>query len=102
MTDKAPLVPWGRENKEDDFGIGYMCLVDFEYELGMASGGVEVYSSVEDLREHRKCVDGCGIVEVMIRCRKIVQPEMPYDEQIEKMEQKGDENGTEESQDVGC
>lgn len=54
--------------------IGYMCLTDFEYELGDACGGNPVYPSIEDLRASRRCVDSCGIVEVEVRGRRVVQP----------------------------
>lgn len=72
MTDRKPI-PMGRENKEDDFATGYMCLVDFECEIGMASGGNVIFPSIEDCRENRKCVSSCGIVEVEVRARRIVQ-----------------------------
>ena len=43
-----------------------MCKTDFEYELGYAAGGNSVYSSLEDLKECRPCVECCGIVAVKI------------------------------------
>jgi len=46
--------------------IGYMCKTDYEHELGSAVGGVIVYSSIEDLKEHKKCWQDCGIVEVLV------------------------------------
>lgn len=45
---------------------GYMCKTDFDYELGEASGGVEVYRTEEDLMKHRECWEECGIVKVKI------------------------------------
>ena len=53
--------------------IGYMCLTDFECELGAAAGGNHVFASAEDARRNRVCVDSCGIVEVEVRFRKIIQ-----------------------------
>jgi hypothetical protein len=53
--------------------IGYMCRTDFEHELGYASGGVRVHPSVEDIKHCRKCVGGCGIVEVEVRLVRIVE-----------------------------
>lgn len=50
-----------------------MCLVDFEDELGCASGGNTVYASIKDCMEHRKCVLSCGIIEVEVRGVKIVR-----------------------------
>ena len=46
--------------------IGYMCLTDFECELGMACGGNTVYPSENNLRKHRKCVPECGIAKVEV------------------------------------
>ncbi len=46
--------------------VYYMCKTDFEFELGYAAGGNCVYSSVEDLKECRPCVESCGIVAVKI------------------------------------
>jgi len=34
---------------------GWMCAVDFDYELGEASGGATIFSSEKDLHEHRRC-----------------------------------------------
>lgn len=66
------VFPMGRGNEDDDFVIGYMCLVDFECELGLAAGGNEVFASEADCRKSRSCVEGCGIVEVEVRARRIV------------------------------
>lgn len=74
MTVDKPI-PIQRENREDDFAVGYMDLTDFRYELGARLGGNVVYPSIEDCRKHREgCIDECGIVEVEVRARKIVQP----------------------------
>ena len=35
---------------------GWMCAVDFDFELGEAAGGNKIYPSKEDLMERRKCV----------------------------------------------
>lgn len=43
---------------------GYMCGTDYEYELENASGGVKIYSSVEDLKKHKTCWEDCGIIEI--------------------------------------
>lgn len=65
----------GRENIDDPHSpvIGYMCLVDYECELGCADDGNKIFPSIEDCREYRGCTDACGIVEVEVRARKIVQ-----------------------------
>lgn len=70
MTNKVHPM-WVEDG--EDFVIGYMCLTDFECEIGAACGGNSVYPSVEDIRKHRRCVETCGIVEVEVRARRIVQ-----------------------------
>lgn len=64
-----------REDREDPASpvIGYMCLIDFECELGAALGGNTIYPDIEDCIERRKCTDHCGIVEVEVRARRIVR-----------------------------
>jgi hypothetical protein len=37
---------------------GWMCKVDFDYELGEALGGTTLFSSKEDLNRCRKCTAG--------------------------------------------
>jgi hypothetical protein len=44
--------------------LGFMCAVDFAYELGEALGGTSIYESSEDLRNCRACIDECGEAEV--------------------------------------
>jgi len=53
--------------------IGYMCKVDYDYELGVALGGNDIFSSIEDLKRHRTCVKECGIVKVGIEELEVVQ-----------------------------
>lgn len=65
--------PMGAEDGED-FVLGYMCLTDFECELGMAVGGNVIFPSVEDLKEWRKCVAECGIAEVKVSFSRIIEP----------------------------
>lgn len=69
MTDIIPNA-WADESNAV---IGYMCLTDWECELGMASGGNVIYPSVDNIEEHRRCVAGCGIVEVEVRFRRVVK-----------------------------
>lgn len=59
--------------------IGYMCRTDYEYELGSAGGGIEVYASVNDLKKHRKCWSDCGIVEVEVTLKKEVENDKTSD-----------------------
>lgn len=53
----------------------YMCKTDFEYELGFASGGNRVFSSIEDLKEYLPCWEDCSIVEVEVNYVKTVVEE---------------------------
>ena len=70
MTDRIAAF-----NAEDDGTVtGYMCLIDWEFELGAASGGNCVYPSVDDLKRRHKCADDCGIVEVSVAFKRLVQP----------------------------
>lgn len=59
--------------EKDGEVIGYMCLTDWEVELGMANGGNVIYPSIDNIKEIRKCVASCGIAEVEVRLRRIVQ-----------------------------
>jgi len=56
--------------------IGYMCSIDWNYEIGKALGGSTIYPSVEDLKEnHPSSGKGeCGIIKVKIE----------FEEEIEK------------------
>ena len=45
---------------------GWMCLTDFQHELGAAAGGVTIYPSLEDLKANRTCWEQCGVIEVGI------------------------------------
>lgn len=51
----------------------YMCKTGWEWELGEALGGIDLYPSVEDLLENRKCAETCGIVKVKIQLSEVVQ-----------------------------
>ena len=73
------IKPMNRENDEDDFVLGYMCLVDFECEIGAADDGNRVYPSERSLRERLDCVEHCGIVEVKVSFVRIVHPGKEYD-----------------------
>lgn len=53
----------------------FMCMVDYEVELGSAAGGASVYSSLEDLVENRPCVFDCGVMEVEITKVRVVPAE---------------------------
>jgi len=46
--------------------IVYIDGVDFEHELGEASGGVRVYPSLKDAQEENVCWDSCGLVKCKV------------------------------------
>ena len=54
---------------------GYMCGVDFAYELGEAVSGNTVYPSVGDLKKHHSSWEECGIDEVRVSFVKEIEPE---------------------------
>jgi len=56
--------------------IGYMCLTDFECELGNATGGNVVYATASEAL----CKGLCGVVEVEIIGRKTIVNIEDYDE----------------------
>lgn len=58
--------------------IGYMCLTDFEHELGCAKGGNVIYPSESDLRENCRCIPQCGVVKVKVIGVEVLQ-ESDYD-----------------------
>ncbi len=67
--------------EDDGAVIGYMCLVDWECELGAALGGNTIYPDEEDCAASRKCVASCGMVEVEVRFRRIVLQPTDLDSQ---------------------
>jgi hypothetical protein len=53
---------------------GFMCMTDFDCELGNASGGTRVYPSLANLRQNSKCCKPngcCGIVQVTVTLKKV-------------------------------
>ena len=52
---------------------GFMCLVDWQHELGESAYGTKVYGDIDDLRQHSPCVIECGIAEVAMRLVGIAQ-----------------------------
>ena len=57
---------------KDGVVIGYMDLIDFECELGVAAGGNKVYPSIVDVLKNHGCAEECGIVKVEIKAMEIV------------------------------
>jgi hypothetical protein len=71
MSETTDL-PQSTNAEEGGAERGYMCLIDWEWELGAASGGNRVYPSVEDLLRCHTCADACGVVEVEVRITRLV------------------------------
>jgi hypothetical protein len=45
---------------------GFMCAIDWQHELGEASGGNRIYPSLRDLKEYHPMWEECGVVEVEV------------------------------------
>lgn len=57
---------------------GYMCPIDFQWELGEAAGGTVIYASIEDLKKNHTCWEECGIIEVEVTNTKVVVETKPF------------------------
>lgn len=66
--------------EEDGSVIGYMDKTDWECEIGMASGGVGIYPSVEDLISRANCWKSCGVVKVKVSFVSVEIEPMEIDE----------------------
>lgn len=55
--------------------IVYIDGVDFQHEIGEASGGNKVYPSLKDLKENNKCYESCGVVKAKITLVEWVLPQ---------------------------
>lgn len=66
-------------SEEDGSVIGYMCKIDWDWEIGAASGGNTVYPSIDDLKRNHSCWEECGIVEVKVFYNRTVVEEAYYD-----------------------
>jgi hypothetical protein len=70
-----PEYPYPMNGDKNDPKVvtGYMCLTDWDYEIGAAADGDIVYPSIRSLKEDRSCVNSCGIVEVKVMAVKVIQ-----------------------------
>lgn len=50
----------------------YLCATDWEFELEFASDGCKIFPSPEDAAQHMNCVNECGLVEVDVMFRRLV------------------------------
>ena len=60
---------------------GYVCSISWENEVGEASDGIVVYSTLDDIKRVEGCANpgmnpkyGCGIYEVEVTIRRVVAP----------------------------
>jgi len=74
MIDKI-LWPWHRSQDDKPEVTGYMCMIDWQHEIGCACGGSTVYPSIQDLKENHSMWEECGIVEVTVSFSKVIVPE---------------------------
>jgi hypothetical protein len=56
---------------------GYMCEIDWTWELGEAKGGTTIYPSIKDLKEEHPVWANCGIVKVRIEFEETIVPSPP-------------------------
>jgi hypothetical protein len=63
------------KNGSERIVTGYMCLIDWQHELGEASGGTLVYASLEDLKRNHAMWESCGVAEVEVRLKAEVVPQ---------------------------
>lgn len=55
-----------QDKREERIKYGYMCMIDWQHEVGEAMGGNKIYPSVEDLKRNHEMWKACGIVKVSI------------------------------------
>lgn len=50
----------------------YMCATDYHYELESRKSPSQIFGSIESLKSHKKCWKDCGIVEIEIYIKRII------------------------------
>lgn len=53
----------------------YMCMIDWQHEIGEAAGGNTVYASLNDLKKNHTCWEECGVVEVEVTHVRDIVPQ---------------------------
>lgn len=56
----------------------YACATDWDHEIGETT--TQLYHSVDELKERRKCWESCGIVEIKLTAKTIIKPIHPRTE----------------------
>ena len=57
---------------EEEPRYGYMCSIDWNWELGEALGGSTIYPSLKDLKDNHD-VEHCGVVKVKIVLEEVIE-----------------------------
>ena len=73
MSDGGEL-PTSMNREDDGSVIGFMCMIDWEFELGAACGGNRIYPSLDDLKQNHPCWKACGVAEVEVRIKSVAVP----------------------------
>lgn len=61
--------------------IGFICGND-DLDLNLGATDVVIYPTIDVLKKARKCVDECGVVEVLLG--EVVQQPMPLEEIVKR------------------
>jgi hypothetical protein len=69
-----PIIPRFTSDANKLTVTGYMCAINWQYELGQNAHGIEVYRSIDDLQANHDCWEECGIVEVQVTIKKTIAP----------------------------
>ena len=79
------------EQQSDRKVTGYMCMIDWDHELGNASDGDRVFPSIEALKRAHPMWAECGIVEVTVSFSKVEAwaEESPLDNLVAIQEEMG-------------
>ena len=75
MSEVVSPELWADEADENGVVRGFMCMVDWQHHAGADARGNMVYWSEKNIKERRKCVSACGIVEVQIKAIRVVSPQ---------------------------
>ena len=65
-------------NMKDNEYTAYVCQTDWDYHFPDDWHGVNIYFSEKSIKEHRKCVEECGIVKIKVSFEEVVQEAIPF------------------------
>jgi hypothetical protein len=66
--------------------IFFICQTDWDFELGEALGGTEVFCSLKDIQNKRVCAKSCGVYKITINedgtwAKEVVLPSRMFEEE---------------------